>query len=162
MYFFCFWILLFSAPKTWSSTFCRHKYYQIMARTKQTARKSTGTLFFRRACRSKATRRRGGHSLYSLFSLSLSNRKGVCFMRVLNVLFGFKNDVMWLHVLKHWKSVSKQRAVAKARNARTTNESSIFGFLFSILRTRSSSRPFNGVILFDKKRKHTKALPTVV
>ena len=82
----------------------------------------------------------------------------------LNVLFLFLNspcDVI-LHVLKHWKSVSKQRAVAKARNARTTNESSIFGFLFSILRTRSSSRPSNGVILFDKKRKHTKALPTVV
>ena len=34
-------------------------------------------------------------SLFSLsLSLSLSNRKGVCFMRVLNVLFGFKNDVM--------------------------------------------------------------------
>ena len=54
----------------------------IMARTKQTARKSTGAFCF--FC--NATRRTL-FSLFSLFSLSLSNRKGVFLLRVFLVSF---------------------------------------------------------------------------
>ena len=75
-----------------------------------------------------ATRRGGLFSLFSLFSLSLSNRKGVFLLRVFLVSFLDsdsktirRDDVhTCTRSITFWKSVSKQRAFGRenARRAR--------------------------------------------
>ena len=105
----------------------------IMARTKQTARKSTGAFCF--FC--NATRRT--LSLFSLFSLSLSNRKGVFLLRVFLVSFLDsdsktirRDDVhTYTRSITFWKSVSKQRAFGRenARRARADDDDEIVEFL---------------------------------
>ena len=123
-----------------------------MARTKQTARKSTGALFF-------ATRRGGLSLSLSFLSLSLSNRKGVFLLRVFLVSFLDSDSKMIrcdVHTYYSYEiRLETTRAVAKARHARTTTKksSSFFAFLFPILlrtRARRSVDPFDvvGVILY--------------
>ena len=138
----------------------------IMARTKQTARKSTGAFcfFFCNATR------RTLFSLFSLFSLSLCRIERVFFFCVCSswVLFGFrfKNDSTCARSsITFWKSVSKQQRAFGRENARdarttttTTKSSSFFAFLFPmmmmmmILRRRTRARrsvvdPFDVVVV---------------
>ena len=149
-------------------SFCVSSFKDIiMARTKQTARKSTGAFcfFFCNATR------RTLFSLYSLFSLSLCRIERVFFFCVCSswVLFGFrfKNDSTCARSsITFWKSVSKQQRAFGRENARdartttttTTKSSSFFAFLFPmmmmmmILRRRTRARrsvvdPFDVVVV---------------
>ena len=148
-FFFRFWILPFCVGELLFCVVTKTLITHQMARTKQTARKSTGAFCF-------FATRRGGLSLSFLSLFSIESKECFSFACVPRVLFGFKfkNDSMWwcAHVLLVWNpSRNNARGRDKARHARTTTtkkSSSFFAFLFPIL-LRSFPVPFDvvGVIL---------------